>query len=227
MIHPRRAATAVGSAEERRRDASRRKPGVKRLLVALAFFAGACASSAPPRPPPESTVVGQEGGVRVEARLIFSNVSGSSAVSISADVQNLTAEPIGVAELVPMVDVSGDQATITVGSEVPGNQIVPRIVSIPPGMKKTFTGRVRIARRIDQMPAARVRLRVHYLSDLAPFAELLGDAEASKATAGSELADRLFTPWVERNVTIYTNDVPLPRLDPRRSREGQIDLRRH
>jgi hypothetical protein len=92
--------------------------------------------------------------------------------------------------------------------------MLPRLVRIGPGERKSFTTTARIARVMPAVsadprvvPRTFLRLKVNFLGDTAPFAELIDIPE--RAIADKERADALFTPWLERNEVIYTNTVPV------------------
>jgi hypothetical protein len=190
---------------------------MKRLLALPVLFALAgCASTAVNMAEPRR-VVGTENGVRVDAEVRGDVLGPSSNLPVFYEITNQRANPIAVADIVPVVSYDADTQTVvlTVGSEVPGAELLPRLLVIAPGEKKQYstTARVRIA-----MPAATTanpttrfpnafQIKVNFLGDVTPFAQLVGIGE--RAVADAKLADQMFPLWVERNETVFTNSLPM------------------
>lgn len=168
-------------------------------------------------------IVGTENNVRVDAQVIGDTARPGAQIPITYEVTNLRSTPIAIAELVP--DTSYDREThtftVNIGSEVPGNELLPRLVEIRPGEKKTFTIAARThfvlpaGAAVKAQPPAGLRLKVNFLGDTAPFRQLIGIRE--RAVADRELADRLFPLWLERNEIVYTNAIPMRLLARQRS----------
>ena len=122
-----------------------------------------------------------------------------------------------MAELIPETTYDHDSRmfTVSIGSEVPGNAMLPRLVVIAPGEKKAFSAMARVIyvlppRTVDPIVAtapASFRLKLNFLSDTEPFRELIGIKEV--AVNDPKLADALFPLWLERNEVVYTNAIPM------------------
>jgi len=164
----------------------------------------------------ETRVLGLENGVRVDA--IFFGLSGtggrSASISVTYEIENQRKESIGFAEIVPVTSFDSETGTFTVivGSEVPGQEMLPRLIEIKPGERASFSAGARlVVQTIDPefrgMPPRDIQLKVVYLEDLEPFRELVGIPEV--AVRDPKRADELFLPWVEGTRSVTTNAVPL------------------
>jgi hypothetical protein len=181
------------------------------LGMSFLFIVTACASK-PVRMDEPRRVVGTENKVRVDAEIVPD--ANGSAVAIRYEVTNGRTEAIAVADILPesSFDPESRMVTVSLGSEVPGEHLLPRLVTVPPGQKRTFTAGAQVASAIRRdspfspQPAA-LRLKINFLGDTRPFEKLLDIQQ--KAVADSELADSLFPQWVELNEVVYTNAVPL------------------
>jgi hypothetical protein len=162
--------------------------------------------------------LGRENDVRVDAQLILETVSPGSPVGVVYQIQNLRDLPVAVADKVADASYDSDSRTITVaiGSEVPADGIMPRLILIAPGEKKVFragatpainTAAIRGA--LENAPRF-VQVKVSILSDLTPFSALIG----KQSGAPQRLSDELFDRWFESTDTIYLNAVPV-RWQPR------------
>jgi len=108
--------------------------------------------------------------------------------------------------------------TISIGTEVPGESFLPRLIAIGPGEKKSFntSAHISIASSVSVSPWMRhpnaVRIRVNFLDDPKPFEKLIALKE--NALADKELAALLFPKWVENNETVTTNALPMQWAGP-------------
>ena len=159
-------------------------------------------------------ILGTEGDVRVDAQVFAEKVGTGSSVRVIWEIENQRRDPIAVADMLPAVSYDPADRTIVVnvGSEVPGNELLPRLIRIEPGERKTFEGLAKIALRMPAPGplAATPRLlllKLSFLSNVAPFQELVGIPEV--AVSDPERADELFTQWVEANETVRTNAIPI------------------
>lgn len=161
--------------------------------------------------------VGRERDVRIDAQLLTDVVRPGSAISVTYQIQNFTDTVVAVAEKIADASYDSDSRTIvvSVGSEIPPDGAMPRMATIGPGEKKTFTAAARL-----QMTAAAglspraampryVQIKVSVLRNLEPFIDLL-ERQAKTTTAPAALLDDdQFEEWLERNDTIFLNTLPI------------------
>jgi hypothetical protein len=197
----------------------------------LVLFAAACNSTAPPAPATKPgainmkeprRMVGTESNVRVDAEIYGEDMIQGASISIKYEITNQRATPILIADLVALSTYDPETRTVTIdiGSEVPGEELLPRLIAIPSGERRTFnTGahiNVRMPMNSPWTPKPRaLQLRVNFLGDPAPFAMLVDIPE--RALRDKKLADELFPKWVERTETITTNALPMHWQGPRGS----------
>lgn len=186
-----------------------------RALPILFLLAG-CATVAPVDMDEPRRVVGTENAVRVDAEIRGEELRLGAPIPISYDITNQRNVPIAVADIVPVTTFDPDSNTVTVsiGSEVPGETMVPRLIAIAPGEKKSFTTAVRFAGPLPRASATplggtqlELRLKVNFLGDTSGLDDLL--TMTQKALADSQRADELFPIWIERNEAVYTNTLPM------------------
>lgn len=184
------------------------------LLFAVAL-ASACASSNPINMSEPRRVVGTENAVRVDAE-IMDEMRPGSPLGITYTVTNHRSTAIAVADILPESSWDGEtrMVTVSIGSEVPGEVTLPRLVRIGPGETKAFTTAARVTRIIPAKSAdpriensTLLRLKINFLGDTAPFKQLLDIPE--KMVVDQKLADELFPKWLEENEVVYTNAVPV------------------
>jgi hypothetical protein len=197
----------------------------------LVLFIAACNSTAPPAPATTPgkinmkeprRMVGTENNVRVDAELYSEDLIQGSSIAIKYEITNQRATPILIADLIAQSNYDPDTRTVTVdiGSEIPGEELLPRLISIPSGERRTFnTGahiNIRLPASSPWTPRPRaLQLRVNFLGDPAPFVRLVDIPE--RAVRDKKLADELFPKWVERNETVTTNALPMRWQGPRGS----------
>lgn len=176
-----------------------------------------CATTRPVDMKEPRRLVGTENGVRVDAQINTDQLSPSASIPITYDVTNERKVPIAIADLVSESSYDADTQTLTVtfGSEVPGYDFLPRLLLIPAGGKKSFAGRAvvnvptmgnSVAGTFGRFPNG-LRVKLHFLTDLQPFASLIGIPE--RAVHDPKLADSLLPKWLERNETVITNVLPM------------------
>jgi hypothetical protein len=167
-------------------------------------------------------IVGTENNVRVDAEIYGEEIRQGTSIAIKYEITNQRATPILIADLTAQSTYDPDTRTVTIdiGSEIPGEEFLPRLISIPSGERRTFNAGANINIHMPvnspwtPKPHA-LQLRVNFLGDPAPFAMLVGIPE--RAVRDKKLADELFTKWVERNETVTTNALPMRWQDPRSS----------
>jgi len=187
-----------------------RKPAAVTALLLLS----ACATNTVDMTEPRR-VVGTESAVRVDAQ-ISDELRPGSPLAITYQITNQRAAAIAVADILPETSFDSESGTVTVsiGSEVPGETTLPRLIRIAPGETKSFSTTAAVARLMPvrsadprAIPRTLLRLRVNFLGDTGPFAELLDLPE--KMVLDKKRADELFMVWLERNEVVYTNAVPV------------------
>lgn len=187
----------------------------RRFAVSIAglLLLSACATTAIDVDEPRR-ILGTQAGVRVDAQVFAEKVGSGSSVRVVWEIDNQRPDPIAVADILPEVTYEETARTIvvSVGSEVPGNQMLPRLIRVESGEKKTFEGLAKIALRLPPpgplSPTPRyLQLKLNFLADVEPFKELIGIPEV--AVHDPKRADELFTQWVEANETVRTNAVPI------------------
>ena len=203
-----------------------------RFGAALLILAG-CASTSTVDMEEPRRVVGTENNVRIDAQVFGDHLSESARIAIKYDITNERNETIAIADLIPEATYDPDTQTVTVsiGSEVPGQEFLPRLLTIPPGQKKSFDAVARINVIVSRTvtPTTRfpnaLRIKLNFLGDTTRFEQLIAIPE--RAVRSRELADELFPVWLERNETVFTNALPMrwtfePESTPgRRPRTGR------
>jgi hypothetical protein len=158
--------------------------------------------------------VGAEDDVRVDAQLTNEVVSTGAPLGVTFQIYNLSPRTVAVADKVCEASYDGESRTITlsVGSEVPKGGELPRLVTIPPGEKRTFTTganvnlRPTLAKQRMTTPAF-VQIKVNVLRDVTPFAALM--ERASRASTTTVLSDAEFDEWLSANASIELNVIPV------------------
>lgn len=198
------------------------------LVLLCTLLLVSCASSGVDMQEPDR-VLGREDDVRVDAQFFATAYSQGGSVSIVYEIENLRTTSIAFAALNPELSYENETGTFTatVGSEVPGNELVPRLVEIKPGERAKFNGGARLI-----VPVSRggpggapreIRLKLVYLGDIEPFRELIGIPET--AVRDRELADRLFPVWIQHSMTVTTNSAPI-RWGAAKSSGGADEIRK-
>src|SRR5689334_6786965 len=115
----------------------------------LVLFVAACNSTAPPAPATKPgsinmkeprRMVGTENNVRVDAEIYGEDMIQGSSISIKYEITNQRSTPILIADLVAQSNYDPDTriVTIDIGSEIPGAELLPRLIAIPSGERRTF-----------------------------------------------------------------------------------------
>jgi hypothetical protein len=195
----------------------------------MLLMMAACNSTAPPTSASKPgainmkeprRMVGTENDVRVDAEIYGEEMIQGASLSIKYDITNQRATPILIADLIAQTTYDPDTrlVTIDIGSEIPGEELLPRLIAIPSGERRSFTTGAHINIRMPVnspwTPKPRgLQLRVNFLGDPAPFVKLVDIPE--RAIRDKKLADELFPKWVERNETVTTNALPMRWQGPR------------
>ena len=207
----------------------------KFILLSAVLLLAACATarkSSPVNQNEPRRVVGTDNDVRIDAEVFGDQLGSSVTLPVKYDITNSRQAAIAIADLVPVSTYDEDTRTVTIniGSEVPGATLLPHLISIQPGEKKSFNTIARVNIMLPPgTPMARIpralRLKVNFLDDTAQFEKLITMPEKGVYDPG--LADELFPKWLERNETVYTNALPMrwslppPEEAPAASRRGR------
>lgn len=208
---------------------------MNRLVPLLALItAVGCASTPNVDMSEPRRVVGTENAVRIDAAVRGDELRMGVPVNITYEITNQRDTVIAIADIVPETtyDVETQIVTVNVGSEVPGEQLLPRLIAIGPGETKSFniSAPVRVLMPTGQLtdPRRRIgpnalRLKVNFLGETSPFQPLIGITQ--KAVHDPKLADDLFALWLEHNEVVTTSTVPM-RWGGRRVAEAEATPRR-
>src|SRR5207253_8785428 len=124
-------------------------------------------------------VVGTESDVRIDAEVYGDRLGPNITLPLKYDVTNHRSTTILIADLLP--DATYDQethmVTISIGSEIPGEQFLPRLIPIRPGERKSFSTAAHVVIGANPVspwmprPTA-LRWKMDSLRDPAPFENL-------------------------------------------------------
>lgn len=184
-------------------------------IVALLILAAGCATTKTVDMEEPRRVVATENDVRIDAQIFGDRLMANTTIPLKYDITNQRDQAIAIADMVPEVSYDAETQTVTlgIGSEVPGAQLLPRLIAIAPGEKKSFStvARVNLIMGTIGTPLTRypnaLRLKVNFLSDTTEFTPLI--TMTQKGVQDPELMERLFPIWLEKNETLYTNSVPM------------------
>ena len=89
-------------------------------------------------------MVGTDNDVRVDAEIYGDTLTPGINIAIQCDVTNHRSTTILVADLIPQAsyDPETQMVTVDLGSEIPGEQFLPRLLSIAPSGRRTTTRRI-------------------------------------------------------------------------------------
>jgi hypothetical protein len=187
-----------------------------RLIAPLALVVAAgCATSKTVNMDEPRRVVGTENQVRLDAEVYADTLAPAQTLTFKYEITNNRPTAIAVADLIPETsyDPETQVVTLSIGSEVPGAQLLPRLLLINSGEKKSFatTAHVNIGVSPMRTPWTRfpnaLQLKLNFLGETKPFEMLIGIPE--RAVANAKLADELFPKWTERNEVLYANPLPM------------------
>lgn len=186
------------------------------FAVTVALLVSGCATTKPVNLKEPRRVVGTENDVRIDAEIDVDRLSPSQTINLKYDISNQRQLPIAIADIFPESTYDSETRTVTIGigTEVPGEQMLPRLMVIGPGEKKSFVAAARIHILVPagapspfiRYPNA-LRVKVNFLGDTGPFVKLISIPE--RGIHDPHLADELFPMWLERNETVITGTVPM------------------
>ncbi len=189
---------------------------MRRYAVAAIFVAllTACASTKPVDLLDARKVVGTENNVRFDAEIYSDELRPNVMLPVKYWVTNERATTILIADLVPDASYDPDTQTVTIsiGSEVPGQEFLPRLIPVHSGESKSFSATAHVIIRAFGSPLTAapdaVRLRLNFLGgNSAAFQKLI--AIPQRAVRDPALAAQLFPKWIEGNETVVTNTLPM------------------
>lgn len=188
---------------------------MRKLTFLGVLFVAGCASTPTVDLDEPRRVVGTENSVRLDAQIFGERLTSNSSIRLKYDISNERDYPIAVADIIPETSYDADTQTVTVsiGSEVPGMELLPRLLTIAPGEKKSFStvARFNIVMGRTVTPTSRfpnaLRVKMHFLNEPEQFQRLIAIPE--RAIHDPKLADELFPKWLEKNETVYTNSLPM------------------
>jgi hypothetical protein len=159
--------------------------------------------------------LGREDDIRVDAQMLQETLSPGSPISVTYQVENLTSEPIAIADKVADATFDADSQTITVsiGAEIPAGAAMPHLTTIPPGQTRAFRigASPQVLTADAKSPWAHVprfvQIVVNVLRDLKPFANLI--AQQAKSATAPPLPNGLFDTWVASVSSVELNALPV------------------
>ena len=158
--------------------------------------------------------VGREDNIRIDAQLNDDNLSSSVPVTVTYQVENLSKEPVAIADKIASVDYDPESNTLTlsIGAEVPTGDLMPHMVAIKPGEKRVLTGGsfAHIVTPSVRTPWTSfpkfIGIKVSVLRDLRAFASFI---ERQSSTQVQRFPNELFDRWVEGTDSVYLNPLPI------------------
>ncbi len=186
------------------------------LLMLLLPVAAGCATLPPVDMSAPRRVVGTESAVRIDAEVVGDEMRAGVPLPITYEITNQRSVQIAIADIVSETtyDEESNTLTVNIGSEVPGSTLLPRLIAIAPGEKKTFSTTARLANLItrplanpQRRQSLALRIKVNFLGDTTGLDDLITMTE--KAVADARRADEVFPVWLERNEAVYTNTIPM------------------
>jgi hypothetical protein len=177
-------------------------------------------------------LVATDNDVRLDAQVKGEILGPSTEIPIEYEITNKRETAIAVAELIPdaMYDADTQTVTVNLGSEVPGEQFLPRLTIIKPGEHRAFASAARvtlpITELVDQNPFHRypsgLRIRLNFLGDAKPFMQLVGISE--RAVHDPKLAADLFPKWIEQNESVITSVLPMHWIGTPATSSGDVPI---
>ncbi|HEY6136450.1 MAG TPA: hypothetical protein VI670_01670 [Thermoanaerobaculia bacterium] len=185
-------------------------PFVSAMLVAAVASAAHVDMNDPRR------ALGREDNIRVDAELLQDSLAPGASLSVTYQVQNLTAQTIGVADKISDVSYDPDTATVTfaIGSEVPTGKAMPHLATILPGETRVLTagGTLHVVVPHDRTPWSvvprYVQIKVNVLRDVTALAPLI-EQQSKPSAAAPALPNDLFDKWVDASDSVFLNAIPV------------------
>jgi hypothetical protein len=185
------------------------------VAAAVLLLAGSTARAAGVDFKDPRRALGREDDIKVDAQMLQETLSPGSPISVTYQIENLTAAPIAIADKVADASFDADSQTITVsiGAEIPQGTAMPHLTVIAPGKTQAFrigaSAQILVAN--SRSPWARVprlvQITVNVLRDLKPFANLI--AQQEKSAAAPPLPNDLFDTWVGSVSSVELNALPV------------------
>jgi hypothetical protein len=180
------------------------------LLLAAAAANAARVDMSDPR-----RALGREDDVRIDAELAQDTVSPNSTISVTYQVENLSRNWIAIADKVVDVTFDADERALNmaIGAEVPNGKLMPHMVMIAPGEKKTLSagGSVHGVQAVSGPFAVvprEVQIRVNVLRDLTAFREAIAKQSESPYSTVA-VTSEMFDKWLDANDSIFLNALPV------------------
>ncbi len=154
-------------------------------------------------------VLGRDNDVRIEAQVLTNEVRQAGTISIAYEIENFRSEPIAFIPGQPTVDYEPGSRTLTVGlgSEIPAEDVLPRLIRIAPGERMTFTTGAHIAVPGGSTMRSGPRflqVRLSYLDGTAAIEPLIANRGASATDQ-----EGLFRSWLDHIAAVVTNALPI------------------
>jgi hypothetical protein len=196
-------------------------------LLGVATLAG-CASSRPNDLQISRRLVAIGNQLRLEAEIADDDVAAPNTIPIHYTVTNGRARPIAIADMLPdsSLDSASQLVTVTLGSDVPGENFLPRLLVVEPGASRSFEAIARIGvlprSAADARPRT-IRIALNFLGETEPFGELIGITQ--RAVEDPAYAAAIYPKWLRHNETVITNTIPM--RDVGEPKEPDIPALRH
>jgi hypothetical protein len=159
--------------------------------------------------------LGREDDIKVDAQMLQETISPGTPISVTYQIENLTASPIAIADKVvdATFDADSQTITVTIGAEIPQGTAMPHLTTIPSGQTRAFHigASAQVLVPNAKSPWAHVprfvQITVNVLRDLKPFANLI--AQQQKSAAAPPLPNDLFDTWVASVSSVELNVLPV------------------
>ena len=189
------------------------------LIAAIVLIHAIAANAASVDMNDPKRAVGLQDDVRIDAQLLSDQVAPGGVIAVTYQIQNLTSEPLAIADKEADATYDSDTQTIilAIGSEVPLGGKMPHMVVIMPGETKTLSASAIPILRVASVSSPNiaapryVQVKVSLLRDVAASTLIQKRAHASQPLV---MPDALFDKWLQGNDSIFLNAIPV-RYSPR------------